>query len=46
MQIQIQKYQSLAVFAESGLIAFTSPDGIHWEKLQEKPALLLRVFVF
>ncbi len=32
-----QKYKALGGTGESGLIAFVSPDGIHWKKLQEKP---------
>jgi len=39
-----QKYKALAGVRESGLIAFTSPDGIHWEKLQEKPVFTEGIF--
>ena len=32
-----QQYKALGGTGKSGLFAYTSPDGIHWEKLQEKP---------
>ncbi|MBQ4915822.1 hypothetical protein J8L85_15310 [Maribacter sp. MMG018] len=32
-----QKYKALTGVLTSGLIAYASPDGIHWEKIQEKP---------
>ena len=31
-----QRYKALGGTEKSGLIAFVSPDGIHWEKLQEQ----------
>lgn len=39
-----QKYKALGGTKESGLIAFVSSDGIHWEKLQEKPVFTKGVF--
>ena len=39
-----QKYKALGGTKKSGLIAFVSPDGIHWEKLQEKPVFTKGVF--
>lgn len=32
-----EKYKALGGTGKSGLIAFTSPDGIRWEKVQEQP---------
>ncbi|MEZ5106393.1 MAG: hypothetical protein R2757_17960 [Draconibacterium sp.] len=34
-----QKYKALGGTEKSGLIAFTSSDGIHWEKLGEEPVI-------
>ncbi len=34
-----QKFKAIAGSARTGLIAFTSPDGLHWEKLREAPVL-------
>ena len=31
-----QRYKALAGTEESGLMAYVSPDGIHWQKLQEE----------
>lgn len=39
-----QKYKALGGTRKSGLIAFVSPDGIHWEKLQEEPVFTEGVF--
>tara|TARA_R110000764_G_scaffold88923_1_gene170180 strand:- start:5439 stop:6881 length:1443 start_codon:yes stop_codon:yes gene_type:complete len=39
-----QRYKALAGVQKSGLIAFTSPDGIHWKKLQEKPVFTDGIF--
>ena len=39
-----QKYKALGGTRKSGLIAFVSPDGIHWEKLQEEPVFSEGVF--
>ena len=39
-----QKYKALGGTKESGLIAFVSSDGIHWEKLQEEPVFIKGVF--
>jgi len=39
-----QKYKALGGTKESGLIAFVSSDGIHWEKLQEEPVFTKGVF--
>ncbi|MEQ8881907.1 MAG: hypothetical protein RLQ12_19855 [Cyclobacteriaceae bacterium] len=32
-----QKYKALGGTGKSGLIAWSSPDGIHWKKLQDEP---------
>ncbi|WP_419212084.1 hypothetical protein ACNR9Q_15230 [Maribacter sp. X9] len=32
-----ERYKALGGTLNSGLIAFTSPDGIHWKKVREKP---------
>ena len=32
-----QRYKALAGIDSTGLVAFVSPDGIHWKKLQEEP---------
>ena len=34
-----ERYKALGGIAESGLIAWCSPDGIHWKKMQEAPVL-------
>jgi hypothetical protein len=34
-----EKYKAVGGIAESGLIAWSSSDGIHWKKMQEKPVL-------
>jgi hypothetical protein len=34
-----QRYKALGGIASSGLMAFTSPDGIHWTKLADKPVV-------
>ncbi len=34
-----QRYKALGGIAESGLIAWVSPDGIHWKKLQKEPVI-------
>jgi hypothetical protein len=39
-----QKYKALGGTRKSGLIAFVSPDGIHWERLQEEPVFTEGVF--
>jgi hypothetical protein len=37
-----QKYKSLSGLERTGLVAFVSPDGLHWKKLQEKPVIAPR----
>lgn len=39
-----QKYKALGGNKKSGLIAYVSEDGIHWEKLQDKPVFKDGVF--
>ncbi len=34
-----QKYKALGGTEKSGLIAYVSPDGIHWRKIQDKPVI-------
>jgi len=34
-----QKYKALAGTKKSGLVAFVSPDGLHWQKLREEPVI-------
>ncbi len=34
-----ERYKALGGIAESGLIAWASPDGIHWKKMQEAPVI-------
>lgn len=34
-----QRFKALAGTVKSGLFAFTSADGIHWQKLQNKPVI-------
>jgi len=36
---QKQKYKAIGGSSRSGLIAYVSEDGIHWEKLQEAPVI-------
>lgn len=39
-----QKYKALAGIDKSGLIAYVSPDGIHWKRLQQKAVFTKGVF--
>lgn len=39
-----EKYKALGGTRKSGLMAFSSPDGIHWEKMQEKPVFTDGIF--
>lgn len=39
-----QRYKALAGTSESGLVAFVSPDGIAWRKLQETPVITKGAF--
>lgn len=39
-----QKYKALGGADKSGLIAYTSPDGIHWKKLQAEPVITRGIF--
>ena len=39
-----ERYKALAGTQQSGLIAFVSPDGIHWTKKQEEPVFTKGVF--
>ncbi len=41
-----QKFKGIGGSAKSGLYAFASPDGIHWEKIQDEPVLKLNGWVF
>jgi hypothetical protein len=34
-----QKFKALAGTSASGLVAFVSPDGVHWTKLREEPVI-------
>jgi hypothetical protein len=34
-----QKFKALAGTSASGLVAFVSPDGVHWKKLREEPVI-------
>jgi len=34
-----QRYKALAGHQNSGLFSFVSPDGVHWQKLGEKPVM-------
>ena len=34
-----QKYKALSGLERTGLVAFISPDGIHWKKLQDEPVI-------
>ena len=39
-----QRYKALGGTKKSGLIAWSSPDGIHWSKLQEEPVIKDGIF--
>ncbi len=39
-----EKFKALGGTRKSGLMAFVSPDGIHWKKLQEEPVFTDGVF--
>jgi len=39
-----QRYKALGGTTESGLVAFISADGIHWEKFQEAPVITKGAF--
>lgn len=39
-----ERYKALAGTQEVGLIAFASPDGIHWKKLREQPVITKGAF--
>src|SRR5690606_22354023 len=39
-----QKYKALGGTKESGLIAYASPDGIYWTRMQEEPVFTKGVF--
>jgi hypothetical protein len=39
------RYKALAL-GKSGLLAFASPDGIHWRKLREEPVITSKTFAF
>ncbi|MEX0882893.1 MAG: hypothetical protein WDZ72_05405, partial [Cyclobacteriaceae bacterium] len=39
-----ERYKALGGTQKSGLVAFTSPDGIHWKRLQEDPVFSQGVF--
>ena len=39
-----QRYKALAGEGKSGLMAYISPDGIHWKKLKEEPVLTKGMF--
>lgn len=39
-----QKFKALGGIKKSGLIAYTSPDGVHWQKLQEEPVFTEGLF--
>ncbi|NOY76850.1 MAG: hypothetical protein GXO76_03150 [Calditrichaeota bacterium] len=39
-----RRYKGLGGTKKSGLVAFVSPDGIHWKKLREKPVLIQGAF--
>jgi hypothetical protein len=34
-----QRFKALAGTSASGLVAFVSPDGVHWKKLREEPVI-------
>lgn len=39
-----ERYKALGGTQKSGLVAFTSPDGIHWKRLQNEPVFRQGVF--
>ncbi len=39
-----QRYKALGGLSESGLLAFVSPDGIHWKRLRKEPVLTRGAF--
>ncbi|MBY5956506.1 hypothetical protein KUV50_00060 [Membranicola marinus] len=39
-----EKYKGVGGTSKSGLIAYSSPDGIHWTKMQEEPVFTTGVF--
>jgi hypothetical protein len=39
-----QKYKALGGTKKSGLIAYVSADGIHWEKIREEPVITDGIF--
>jgi hypothetical protein len=39
-----ERYKALAGTHESGLVAFVSPDGVHWERLGDKPVFTKGIF--
>ena len=39
-----ERYKALAGTSKSGLVAFVSPDGIHWKKLRETPVIVQGAF--
>ena len=41
-----QRYKALSGLEKTGLVAFVSPDGIHWSKLQKEPVIPPRVHDF
>ena len=41
-----QKFKALSGLEKTGLVAFTSHDGIHWSKLQKEPVIAPRVHDF
>lgn len=43
---QDERYKALGGTSKSGLIAYKSPDGIHWTKLQEEPVFRDTDWVF
>jgi len=39
-----ERYKALAGTKESGLVAFASPDGIHWSRLRDEPVFTEGIF--
>jgi len=39
-----QKYKAIGGIEKSGLVAYVSPDGVHWKKLREEPVFRKGVF--
>lgn len=39
-----QRYKALGGIAKSGLIAYVSPDGLHWKRLREEPVFTKGAF--